>query len=130
MAFYTKTNMVTFVSGSLAAGHLNKFAVIDSSGQAVLNTVAQGPVDGIFGEEITASTAGLAVPLVQPDGCIAKVVAGAAITNGDLVGSDTVGRAITHVDAVDTVAVGRALQAATAAGQVISIHFMIQRSSA
>jgi hypothetical protein len=130
MAVYSSVRLVTFVSGSLAAGHLNKFAVINSSGQAVLNTTAQGPVDGIFGEEITATTAGLAVPLVQPDGCIAKVVAGAAIANGALVGSDTVGRAITHVDAVDTVAVGRALQAASAAGEVISIHFMVQRSSA
>ena len=129
MAFETKVNLVTFTSGSLAAGHLNKFAVINSSGQAVLNTTAQGPVDGIFGEEITASTAGLAVPLVQPDGCIAKVVAGAAITNGDLVGSDTVGRAITHVAGAGAVAVGRALQAATAAGQVISIHFMVERAS-
>jgi len=130
MAYYNTVKMVTFTAGVLAAGHVNKFAVINSSGQAVLNTTAQGPVDGIFGEEVDGAVAGKAVSLVQPDGCIAKVVAGAAITNGDLVGSDTVGRAITHVDAVDTVAVGRALQAATAAGQVISIHFMIQRSSA
>lgn len=64
-------------------------------------------------------------------GAIARVVAGAAVTIGDLIGSDSTGRAITYVPPVTTAVgaaitttprvLGRALQAASAAGDIIDV---------
>lgn len=65
-------------------------------------------------------------------GSVARVVAGAAVTIGDLISSDSTGRAVTATAATQsgttpfavtagTVVLGRALQAAAAAADVIDV---------
>lgn len=65
-------------------------------------------------------------------GAIARVVAGAAVTAGDLISSDSTGRGITATAqsqsgttpfavTAGTVVLGRALQAAAAAGDIIDV---------
>ena len=81
---------------------------------------AQGRADGVSQE--TQATVGDTVPMQPMDGGVVKLEAGAAVTRGSLIASDTVGRVIDHVAAVDNHALGKALDAAAAAGEIIRVQ--------
>lgn len=102
----------------LSAG-LHKFLIVNSSGKVIVNTTAQGPVNGICG--MNAASGAMTI-MVKPDGSKAKVKAGGSITNGAKVASHTDGTAIAWVDAVGNNAVGTALEGA-AANDIITIQF-------
>lgn len=99
--------------------------VVQAAGDGQYDHVAgaQGRMDGICAESVAA--AGDVFPMVIPNGAIAKVEAGAAVTRDDLLGSDTVGRAITAVSGVGNFRAGRALDAAAAAGEIIRVQFLV-----
>lgn len=84
---------------------------------------AQGRMDGISAEGGLVD--GDALPMVIPNGAIAKVEAGAAISRDDLLASDNVGRAIPAVSGAGNFRAGRALDAAAAAGEIIRIQFLV-----
>lgn len=83
---------------------------------------AQTDADGISAEGGMGD--GDAFPMVLPDGCIAKVEAGAAISVGATLASDNQGRAITAVSGAGNITLGKALKAAGAAGEIIEIQFI------
>lgn len=97
-----------------------RFIVEASDGQYDHVATAQGHVDGISCE--TVSAAGKQLPMVVGDNKIAKVEAGATIAKGDLLASDNAGKAIVWVDAVGNKCWGRAREAA-ASGQIMELQF-------
>lgn len=126
MATYESCRSITAKAGTAVS--IGRFVVRAADGMYDHVGTAQGDVDGICGE--SQATVGDVFPMIVPDGGVAKVEAGAAIADGDLIASDNVGRAITHVAAVDNVACGRAMGAASAAGEFISIQFVHKRVDA
>ena len=114
------------IPGLVASGDLSAaqflFMTVSATG-AALNTTDAGIVDGVLqnkpdalGKEATVAFSG-----------VSKVVAGAAITAGALVKSDTAGKAITATTG-DEVA-GRAIEAAAADGNIISVLLDTQGES-
>jgi len=106
----TKPNLV-----SLAAAQF-LFAVDDGAGNAAVNAVLGGPSVGVIQNDPAANEA----TSLMVYG-ISKVVAGAAIASGALVSSDASGRAITQPGVAPNHQLGIAWEAATAAGQIISV---------
>ena len=124
MASFEASRAISIVAGEDLTGDLHKFVLINASGKAVLNTVADGPVNGIVGEEVTLD---VVMPMIVPDGVRAKVVCGGTITAGDYVGSDATALAKTlgtdhKALALDAVIVGTALESGVV-GDVIAIQF-------
>lgn len=125
MSAYDGLRTISLIAGEdLSSTGLHRFGVINSSGQVVKNTTAQGTVDVVIAEAVDA--AGKVTQCIIPDGGIAKVMAGAAFSAGALISSDNVGRAITHVASVGNVVVGRAIEAAAAAGDIVKILFSVK----
>lgn len=123
MSGYNTARQMSAVSGEDLTGDLFKFCVFNNVGRVVVNTTAQGVVDGIIAEEVNA--AGLATAVILPDGGIALVKAGGVITPGGLVASDNAGLAIALGAANGNIAVGRYIGSANAAsGDVIEIQFV------
>ncbi|RLE25527.1 MAG: hypothetical protein DRJ50_02805, partial [Actinobacteria bacterium] len=106
---------------------LYKFVALAADGFIDNAAGAQGDVNGICGEGVTI---GDTCPMVVPDGGVAKVMAGAAVSVGDDVACDASGRAIAWVDAAGNVCLGTALGAATVAGEIISIQFYAKKVGA
>lgn len=127
MAVGESVRSITAIAGEDLSTTPFRFCVFNSSGVAVKVSAAQGDVDGVCLEGVAS---GKDFALAVPDGCVVPVEAGAAVTRGALVASDTTGRVIAHVAAVDNVACGRALQAAAAAGEIIKIQFVHKRVDA
>src|SRR5262249_37838925 len=73
-------------------GKLFFFEQLDSSGNIIVNTTANGAVTGTIIEEATVGNAA-SIQLGGP----AKVTAAATITPGQLVGSDATGKAVVYV---------------------------------
>jgi hypothetical protein len=88
---------------------------------------AQADFDGISNE---AASAGEALGMVQADGCVAKVEAGAVTTLGGQAASDNVGRAIDAVSGAGNMTAGKFLDAAGAAGDIVRILFLKDRDQA
>jgi len=88
----------------------------DGSDATVANAITDVPV-GVLQNKPTADRAAEVVMLGGT-----KLVAGGAITAGDLIGVDTSGRAVALTVGTDTTAyiLGRALSSATGAGIIIS----------
>jgi hypothetical protein len=84
---------------------------------------AQGLINGIAAE--TIATVGDALAMVIPNGAIAKIEAGAAVAINAKVASDATGRAITAVSGAGNYRGGIALDAASAAGEIIRIQFLV-----
>lgn len=92
-----------------------RFLTVDSNGRIAQNTSAGGDVAGVLQDDPDA----IDRPGAVMTSGITKVEAGAAVTRGGVVMSDNVGRA---VDATATnKGVGIALDAASAAGEIISV---------
>lgn len=80
--------------------------------------VVPGPINGV---SASASTADLdAIAMALPLGII-KVEAGAALSVGDQVTTDSIGRVITHVSGAGGWIAGFALDAAGASGEIIRV---------
>lgn len=123
MSSHDGVRNVSVIAGEDLTGDLYKLAVINASGQAVKNTVAQGAVDGVIAEEVDA--AGKVTSILIPNGAIAEVKAGGTVTAGDLVASDANAQAIAWVDAVGNNAIGRALDSAVS-GDVFRVLFSLK----
>lgn len=125
MAIHESCRSITGEAGSA----ITKFRFVNMASDGQYDHVATGQLlsigcpDGISAE--AQATVGAAFALVVPDGGIAKVEAGGAITRGALITSDTSGRAVAFTAGTpNRHSCGRAQAAATGAGEVISIQFM------
>lgn len=127
MSTYQSVQTVSRVAGSAISPY--RFVVF-ASGDSKYDHVAgaQGDLDGISAEGVAAD--GDVFPMVIPNGCIAKVEAGAAVSVGATVASDASGRAITAVSGAGNFTGGKALTAAGAAGDIIEIQFLKERDQA
>ncbi len=118
MALFDNVKPITLLAG--AAVSQARFVKIDNTGRAIQSAAEADDTKGV---SITAAAAaGEALEVVCQPGCRVRVEAGAAITIGDAVESDASGRAITHGGATAR-RLGNALEAASAAGQFITVLF-------
>lgn len=113
MSFEQDVKSISLEANGDQSGNQNRFMLLGASGIA-LNTVAGGPCVGVL---LTKPTAGN-IGAVAYAGVV-KVVAGAAVTRGVEVQSDTTGRAIAAT--TGDVPLGTALEAAAAAGDIIAV---------
>lgn len=127
MATYQAVSTVSRVAGSAIS--IYRFVAF-ASGDSKYDHVgsAQARMDGISAEGVAAD--GDVFPMVLPNGAIVKVEAGAAVSVGATVASDSSGRAITAVDSAGNWTAGIALTAAAAAGEIIEIQFIVDRDQA
>ncbi|KKL25066.1 hypothetical protein LCGC14_2409020, partial [marine sediment metagenome] len=89
--------------------------------------VVPGPINGV---SASASAADLdAIAMALPLGII-KVEAGAAVSVGDKVTTDSTGRAITHVSGAGGWIAGFALDAAGAPGEIIRVLTQVTQDGA
>jgi len=119
MAFEQTVRTIDGEAGSAVTPY--RFVVLAADGQYDHAGSAQGAVDGIAMED--ADAAGKVIPIALQDGCICKVEAGAAIVVGNEISTDASGRAIPVGAANGNLKHGRALEAASAAGEIVSIQF-------
>lgn len=120
MASYDNVRTISAVADIDLSALGHRFAKFGANGLCgdTGDITAGDAVDGIIAEAVEA---GDVFPLIVPDGCIAMVEAGAAVTRGAGVMSDAVGRAIDATSGLFIV--GVALDAAAAAGDIIRIQF-------
>jgi len=71
-----------------------------------------------------------ACAVIRPNGCFAKVEAGDVIAIGDLLMSDSSGRAVPASGVSGTFTIGYARSAAAAAGEIVQVHFIVDRDQA
>lgn len=120
MAYLECCKAITAVAASDLSGKIYYFGVFNSSGKLTASSTAGGEVDGIIGH--AADGADRAATLVVPDGGVAMVISGAAVTAGSKVMSGSAGKAITAASSGSKIW-GVALEAASASDQVIAIQF-------
>lgn len=118
MATYQGTKLVSVEAGSAIS--IYRFIVAAADGQYDHVATAQTRADGVSAQ--AADAAGKTLAMVIPNGAIAKVEAGAAVSRGAQVASDNQGRAIAHVSGAGNYILGVALDAASAAGEVIRVQ--------
>ncbi len=93
-----------------------------SVSQVGVNPTLTGAIDGISADSAAADGDPISISL--PLG-INKVEAGAAVSSGDQVTTDSVGRAVTHVSGAGNSIAGKALDAASAAGEIIRVYTLV-----
>lgn len=120
MAYNVIDLVVTLpASGDLSAAQY-KLGTINSSGKVAV-TGAGAAADGVIRNDPAA--ADRAVALLTGRGTVSKVVAGAAVSVGDQLESDSTGRVITRSSGIR---VGKALAAAAAAGDIIPVLLYLE----
>ena len=119
MALSTSSQAVTSIAGEALT--IYRYVSLQTDGKFDISGAAE-EIDGICGMTVAADLD--AFPRVIPNGGTCKVEAGAAITLGDKLESDSTGRAITHTTGVGDGTGGTALTAAGAAGDIIDIIFL------
>lgn len=112
---FQSVNSITQVAGAAVAA--KRFVKKDGSGDAIQAAAATDEVIGV--SLAAAAAAGDAFEVAKMDGCRVEVEAGAAVTAGADVTSDTVGRAVAA--GTDNAVAGFAETAADAAGEIITI---------
>jgi len=127
MATYEGVQTISRVAGSAITVYR---CVAFASGDSKYDHVgsAQARMDGISAESVSAEDD--VFPMVIPNGAVCKVEAGAAVSVGATVASDNVGRCITAVDSAGNWTAGIALTAASGAGEIIEIQFLVDRDQA
>lgn len=120
MAFENMSVVSVPASADMSANQF-LFGTIGATGVAL--TGAGLAADGVICDK-GGSALGRPVAFATKPGEIARVMAGAAITSGDLLDVDTAGKAVTHNAGK---IVGRALAAAGAAGDIIPALLIFQR---
>lgn len=91
-------------------------------GVAPVDAVVVGPINGISASAAAADEDAIAVSL--PLG-INKVEAGASVTRGDEVTTDSTGRVVAHVSGAGGWIAGFALDAASASGEIIRVYTQV-----
>ena len=121
MAVKEANRQISFLAGSDFTGDLHKLCEISAANTVdVVNATTDHPV-GVIAEEVLA---GVEVPVTMLEGRV-KVLAGAAITVGQLLVPDAAGAVTGVADLasipVDSMAVGVAITAAAGAGEIIEM---------
>lgn len=111
---------ITVTAGSAVTE--GRFVVLAADGKYDHVSGAQGRASGVAAETVAAEDDVFA--MAKADGAIVKVEAGAAVSVGAQVASDTSGRAITHVSAAGNYILGEALEAAGSAGDIIRVQLL------
>ncbi len=119
MAVHEAVSGISIQAGEDLTAGLHKLLFITTTGFAIVQTTAQGMVNGICGMNVAS---GGMTSLVRPDGSKAVALAGATFAAGDKLACDTTGRLITWVDAAGNNCVGVALEAGVV-GQKCSFLF-------
>ena len=99
---------------------LGRYVVLAADGKYDHVGGAQGRADGVSAEGGAADTEVFPAASLEAGG-VMKIEAGAAVTRGDQVASDTVGRVISHVSGAGNYILGEAMDAAGAAGEFIRV---------
>lgn len=118
MTFQAVRTISLPVASATVIGQRN-IVQVDSNGNAIETTAATQMPAGIA-LEASANGDSVPIPVALLDGGIVEVVAGAAVTRGGEVMSDSAGRAINATGATARV-IGTALDAAAAADEVIRV---------
>lgn len=108
----------TFEAGADLSAKKDTFVIVTNAAERTVNTPAAGAkVDGVLLNDPRAAGHAAAVAVFGR----VKVVAGAAIALGAEIQTDAQGRAITATGT--NIRLGKTTEAATAAGQLITIDF-------
>ena len=114
-----EANLVKFTLPAAAAITKFRFVDLNTSGQVAV--LASANADAIAVCQNTPAAAGDPAELAMlGNGSVIKVEAGAAITAGAKVATDNVGRAVAATG-TGTHVLGQVIEAATAAGQIVSM---------
>lgn len=120
MAYAIYDNAISLPANGDLSGSQYKLGTINSSGKVAV-TGAGAAADGVIQNDPAA--ADRAVSLLTDRGTVSKAVAGAAVSNGDQLESDSTGRVITRSSGIR---VGKALAAAAAAGDIIPVLLYLE----
>ena len=119
------SNTVSVIAG--AAVGIYRFVQLQTDGKFDQVGTAQARMDGISAGAAAADLD--VIPMVVPDGRVAKVEAGATVTAGMVAASDNVGRCIEAVSTAGNVEAGMILSGG-AVGEIIQILFRVDRDQA
>lgn len=120
MAYNVIDFVVTLPANADLSAAQYKLGTVTSSGKVAV-TGAGAAADGVIRNDPAA--ADRAVSLLTGRGAISKIVAGAAVSAGDALESDSSGRVITRSSGIR---VGKALAAAAAAGDIIPVLLYLE----
>lgn len=118
----TSQNSVTISGEAGSAVAIYRFVAMAADGKYDYSA-AQGRMDGVSASAAAADEDTIAIAI--PNGSIVKMEAGAAVAKLATVASDATGRAITAVSGVGNYTGGIALDAASAAGEIIRVQFLV-----
>jgi hypothetical protein len=119
MATFQRLNPLTVIAGAVV--RIYRFVQLQTDGKYDEVGTAQARADGLAVQDASADGKPFAMePL--PSGAIAKVEAGAAVSRGAQIASDTQGRAIAAVSGAGNYILGVARQAASGAGEIIEVQ--------
>lgn len=121
MATYQGVTTVSRIAGSAITVY--RYVALAAGDGKYDHAGAQARVDGVAAETVAAD--GDVFPMAIPNGAIVKVEAGAAVARGATLASDASGRAITAVSGAGNFTAGIAMEAASAAGEVIEVQFIV-----
>ncbi len=117
MSVHNQLNGVTLIAGEAIARC--RFVTVQADGKCDLTGATTEAADGVSADNLGAADEDM-LTVILPAG-IATVEAGAAVTRGTQVMSDSTGRAIDLVGGASTYIQGRALDAAGGAGEYIRV---------
>lgn len=127
MASYESARAITVEAGTAILPY--RFIVQAADGQVDHAGTVQIPVDGISGED--QPDVGKDLPMIVPDGGLAKVEAATALDVGDFVATDDAGKAIEWVDAAGNACLGKVWRDAPGAdGDITTIQFVLKQTGA
>jgi len=123
-------SQVTVTAGE--AIPIYRFMQLQADGFYDVADDAQGVAQGVSAEAISSAefTAGRTAIAMQLPMGIVKVEAGAAVTRGGAVATDTVGRVIDHTTTAGNYILGWALESASAAGEIIAVQMCVHQDGA
>ena len=124
MATYDGIKTVSVIAG--AAVNIYRFVQLQTDGKFDQVGAAQGRADGIAAADAADTDE---FPMVIPNGAIAKVECGGAVTVGAQVASDDAGKCIAHVTTAGNYILGVALDAG-GDGDIIRILFSTHQDGA
>jgi hypothetical protein len=117
MAVQDLSNVQTYPAGADLSSYQHYIMTLDTNGRVNVAAGAGTPLVGVLLNKPAAT--GRAAEIAGP-GCIAKVIAGGAINEGDWITSDSAGKATATTTAGDEV-LGFAKTAASASGDLFEV---------
>ncbi len=125
MSTHNQLNGVTLVAGSAISRF--RFVTVAADGKLDHTGATTAAADGVSAEPAAADLDAITIALMSG---VAHVEAGAAVTRGLQVMSDSTGRAIDLVGGASTYIQGRALDAAGGAGEIIRVLLTLHQDVA